>query len=99
MEFEILISEAAELDIENAMNWYQNQKAGLEMEFQNELFASVRKIGKQPLVHQIRYQKTRVRFLKRFPYGIHFNVNNEQSTILLIGLFHTSENPVKWKKR
>ncbi len=58
---------------------------------------TVRHIQKNPLKIQIRYEQIRVSFLKKFPYGIHFNVT--ENIILIIAVFHTAVDPKKWVKR
>jgi len=48
MAFEVLVSEAAEQDIENALTWYQNQRVGLELEFRSELVAAMNRLRVRP---------------------------------------------------
>src|SRR5690554_5015814 len=46
---------------------------------------------------QIRYNQTRVAFLQQFPYGVYFNlIENE---IIIFAVFNTSQSPKKWSKR
>lgn len=95
--YSLSISEAAELDIRDAFLWYEDQKDNLGLTFEKHISRTIQNIQKNPLMIQIRYNKTRVAFLKKFPYGVHFNVSENE--IIIIAVFHTNQNPKKWNKR
>lgn len=96
-EYSLFISEAAELDIREAFLWYEDQKDNLGLTFEKHISKTIQNIQKNSIKIQIRYNQTRVAFLKKFPYGVHFNlIDNE---IIIIAVFHTAQNPKKWKSR
>jgi toxin ParE1/3/4 len=97
MSYTITIAEVAEDDIRQAHLWYEEQKKSLGDTFENHISDSVDSIQDNPLKNQIQYSNTRVFFLNKFPYGIHFNVIDKN--ILIVAVFHTSQNPKKWKKK
>ena len=97
MNYTLSITEAAEDDIRLAFLWYQEQRSQLGTAFERSVSKAVSSIQDNPLKHQIRYGVTRVFFLSKFPYGIHFNVHEKD--ILIVAVFHTSQNPEKWEKR
>jgi plasmid stabilization system protein ParE len=97
MSYKITIADAAEQDVRDAFLWNEEQKEDLGSSFEKHFSKAVDSIQDNPLKFQIRYNNTRVFFLKKFPYGIHFNVNNKN--ILIIAVFHTSQNPTNWKNR
>jgi len=97
MDYVLSITEAAELDIKDAFIWYQEQNAHLSITFEKHLSKTIQNLPKNPLKIQIRYNKTRVVFLKKFPYGVHFNIQGNQ--IIIIAVFHTSQSPRKWESR
>ena len=97
MEDSLSMSEAAELDIRDAFLWYEDQKDSLGLTFEKHISKTIQNIQKNPLKIQIRYNQTRVAFLKKLPYGVHFNlIENE---IIIVAVFHTSQSPKKWSKR
>jgi len=96
MKYALYISEAAELDIRDAFLWYTNHSDQLGHAFEEQIKLTLRHIQKNPLKVQIRYYQIRVAFLKKFPFGIHFNVT--ENIILVVAVFHTSANPRKWVK-
>lgn len=97
MAYNLITSPEAEIDIERAVEWYVNISIELAQQFIIELKAAKNYIVNNPKKIQIRYKNTRVAFLKHFPYGIHFSLNEQ--TIIIVAVFNTAENPKKWKKR
>lgn len=97
MTYSISIAEAAENDIREAFLWYEDQKDNLGSTFKNHVNKAVDSIQSNPLKTQVRYGNTRVFFLRKFPYGIHFQV--DKNHILIVAVFHTSKDPEKWTKR
>ena len=79
--------------------WYEDQKDDLGSSFENQVNKSIDSTRINPLKTQIRYGNTRVLFLEKFPYDIHFQVNKIEKSILIIAVFHTSRNPEKWTQR
>lgn len=93
----LLVAEEAQLDIVYAYNWYENIRTGLGEDFELCVFATLNQVQRSPLLFQIRYENIRVAFTERFPYGIHFSLENE--TIIVIGVYHTSREPNNWIER
>ena len=96
MLYTLSIASAAEDDIRKTFLWYETQKGGLGGRFQEAVAQAVVSIQSNPLKTQIRYGNTRVFFLEKFPYGIHFQVDSNNQHILLIALFHTARNMPSW---
>jgi plasmid stabilization system protein ParE len=97
MIFSIAIADASEEDLRMAYHWYKEQNEKLANNFEMHFSKGIDSIQKNPFKTQVRYKSIRVFFLKKFPYGIHFKV--EDTTILIVAVFHTSMNPRQWKKR
>lgn len=99
MTYSIDIAEAAENDIREAFIYYADQKDNLGSTFENQVKKAVDSIQSNPLKTQVRYQDTRVFLLNKFPFGIHFQVNEAEQAILIVAVFHTSLDPKKWTER
>lgn len=97
MAFSIEIAEAAEKDVRDAFLWYEDQKENLGSRFENYVNKAIDSIRSNPLKTQIRYGTTRVFYLDNFPYGIHFQAT--ENHILIVAVFHTSQDPEKWTER
>jgi toxin ParE1/3/4 len=61
------------------------------------LEAGLDQIQGDPSLFQKRYKNLRIYFIDRFPYGIHYLI--EDDVIKVFGIFHTSRNPITWKIR
>lgn len=97
MTYKLSIAEAAEVDLRQAFLWYENQKENLGVAFEEYILNAINSIQSNPLKVQVRYGNTRVYFLKKFPYGIHFQVT--ENKILIVAVFHTSQSPELWMNR
>lgn len=95
--YKIRIAEAAELDFKEARSWYKKQASKIAKVFENNFKEAIQYIAKSPLKIQIRYDNTRIYFIKRFPYGIHFYL--EENVVTVVAVFHVSRDPEKWSKR
>lgn len=99
MPYSVTITDAAEDDIREAFLWYEGQKDNLGSLLEDDVNKAIDSLQSNPLKTQVRYGNTRIFFLQKFPYGIHFQVNEEQNTILIIAVLHTAQDPQKWKAR
>ena len=93
----IQFTKEAVFDIEEIVFWYEDQREGLSYDFELCLEAGINEIQRTPPAFQKRYKEVKIRFINRFPYGIHYIVNDEIITI--IAVFHTSRSPSNWVKR
>jgi plasmid stabilization system protein ParE len=93
----IQFTKEALLDIEEIVVWYEEQRVGLSYDLELCLEVGLSEIAKNPELFQKRYKKVKIRFINRFPFGIHYINSSEEITIL--GVFHTSRSPKSWTKR
>lgn len=84
-------------DIEAVVLWYEEQRIGLSYDFELCLEAGIDEVLRNPEAFQKRYRNIKIRFISRFPYGIHYITENTE--IKVIGVFHTSRSPKNWSKR
>ena len=94
MIYEVVISEKALFQIDKYAKWFEIEKPGLEKRFLNELFAVIDSLNRNPKIYQVRYKDVRIKFLKKFEFGIHFIIEKEVVYILFI--FHTHQNSEDW---
>lgn len=67
--------------------------------FLKEVKEKINYIAENPETIQVRYQDVQMAVVKIFPYAIHFRFLQEENTIWILGVFHSSINPDKWIKR
>lgn len=96
MIYNLFISKAAIYDIEQAIGWYGNQRKGLGDDLELCIEAGLRSLERDPLLCQAKYKDVRVKYIKRYPYGIHYQI--ESKNIKVIAFFHMKRNPLKWNE-
>lgn len=94
MNYSLVISDLAILQTNKAAQWFFEQTPGLEIKFLTELDKAMKYIQKQPLNCQLRYKTVRIKFLKKFDFGIHYIFENQ--TVFVLYVFHTSQNSEDW---
>lgn len=81
----------------NVVLWYEKQRIGLSYDFELCLEAVLDEISRNLNAFQKKYKNVKIRFISRFPYGIHYRF--EKDEIVVIGIFHTSRSHKNWSKR
>lgn len=93
----ITVRKDAELDIEDAYQWYEANEVGLGEEFLEKISDSLNKIKESPKIYPVVLNNLRRAFIKKFPYGI-FYLELEHS-IIVVAVMHTRRNPTDWHQR
>ena len=80
----IVIEPPASLDVEEAARWYENQLAGLGVEFVLEADFAIKRVQKNPKLYPQSYRNIRRVLLRRFPYAMYFIVDDTEVRILAV---------------
>ncbi|MBE9146771.1 type II toxin-antitoxin system RelE/ParE family toxin [Planktothrix mougeotii] len=97
MTYKIKISEEAELDLNDAYQWYESQVKQLGSELIRVVDKNLALIQKNPLAYPIIYNNVRRKLLPRFPYGLFYVIHDD--IIFILAFFHVKRDPQQWKKR
>ncbi len=81
-----------EINIIDSINWYKNQKLGLQKRFSAQIKSNIKNILENPFLFQIKHTKIRVSYLKIFPFGIQYYINEEKNEIVIVAILHTKRN-------
>ena len=92
----VWIPEANE-DLQEARTWYDNIRPGLGERFALAVEAMIEEIAEHPLQFPAVYRDRRRAGVRRFPYGIFFEV--QENRIVVIACFHGRRNPSRWQMR
>lgn len=95
--FALFITPLAEDDIAQAAMWYEHQRKGLGADFLLALEAKLSSILRSPYHYPEQRFGYRRGIIRRFPYAIHYQV--EQQQIIVVALWHFSRKPWAWRKR
>ncbi len=99
MSFSLVFSAAADEDIIESINWYNEQREGLGFEFYDQVQEKLDLLIQNPLHYPVRFKKVHALLVGRFPYLIYYKILEVQSTIEVVGILHTSRKPSEIKKR
>jgi hypothetical protein len=86
-------------DIKETYDFYNSRLEGLGKEFVNTVKLEFKTILQYPMLFEIKYLNTRVAFMDRFPFGIHFEIREDIYTIIVKGVYHTARNSETWYER
>lgn len=99
MAFNIDVDPGAILDLQKAIDYYDEQQPGLGKKFENAIDKYFSALSKNPF-YQLRYDDIRCMPMKKFPFMIHFTVDEENKTVRVSAVFHTSiDSDQNWGKR
>lgn len=93
MAYKLILKTGAELDINEALEWYEEQKIGLASELYVEIDNAIKRIEEKPELFQIRYRNVRIVFTERFPYGVHYTI--EKDKVFVHAVMKTTKKPLK----
>ena len=97
MIYKLKILPKAKLDLSEISSWYEDVQNGLGKRFLKNVGLEMRIVKNNPILFQIRYDKTRVVLIKNFPYLIHYEIINNE--ILIKAVIHTSRDNKNWKNK
>ncbi len=97
MAYEVRLHPLAEIEIWEAVDWYDEQLPDLGKAFARELERVVAAIRLNPFQFpEISLHKHSALF-RRFPFILIFEIRLE--VIFILAVFHTSRDPETWKQR
>lgn len=91
--YRVSIDREALEDIQQAIDWYDKRLIGLGAEFQSQVCFQINQLKDFPKIHRLRYSDIRCSLVKRFPFLIHYAVDERTNLVEVIAVFHTSRNP------
>lgn len=98
MKPQIQILPAALADALEARRWYEEQREGLGLEFEQTLEAALVSIERFPEMYPRVVGNVRRCLIGRFPYGVFYELQDE-GLILVVAIFHASRDPAIWRGR
>ena len=99
MVFKIIIKDDAELELMEAIDYYNAINENLSKEFVKLFFDSLTSISQNPFLYQKVYKNIRQCVMLKFPYILYYTVNGQTEEVAIYAVYHTSRNPKIWKKR
>jgi hypothetical protein len=86
-------------DLVEAVDWYNEKQVGLGNRFFNKVKQQTAKLSSTALHFAIKYDDIRCMCIQKFPYMVHYCVNEQTKTVKVEAMFHTSRDPRIWNER
>lgn len=89
--------EIAQIELDQAIDYYNYESPGLGRDFLTEVLKAVDRIGEYPEAWHRLSKRTRRCQTRRFPYGIIYQIRGD--VILVIAVANLHRRPDYWKTR
>jgi plasmid stabilization system protein ParE len=99
MKYKSVTLPTAKNDIRAAAKWYNQARPGLGKELVERVRQRMSELRSNPLTCQIKYSEVHTALVEQFPYMIHYYVDQQNKTIVVISILHTSQDPNIWHER
>jgi toxin ParE1/3/4 len=93
--FTVQFESAAQDEIANAFEWYELQSFGLGGEFLRAVAAATERLEQNALAYPVIGRSFRRVLLRRFPYGLHYEITDNQ-VVSVLACLHQRRDPVIW---
>lgn len=94
MAYRIIVSPRAQTEIEDAIDYYAFHSVDAPRNFISILSDTYKILEEKP-IQRVRYKNVRAVKIKRFPYLLHFVINEANNTVKILSCFHNKRNPKK----
>ncbi len=98
MKYLLRIDIDAFKDIQKACVWYDLQLKGLGQRYKSQVKKEVDSLKINPYLFSLKYNEIHCRKIEKFPFLIHYKINEELKTVTVYAVFHTSRSPEIWDR-
>lgn len=95
MVFELVIDDRASRDIEDGMDYYKSVSHNVMQAFYHAILNGFKELCSNPYF-QIRYDNIRCYPLRKFPFMIHYKLDESDKTIIILGVLNTYRDPNRY---
>jgi len=88
------LTSEAELDIDDAYNWYEDQQYGLGERFLDHVENAFQQIAQNSLTFRYWHRPFRGYAMPTFPYVILYRATKDE--VQVVSVFHNSRDPKPW---
>jgi toxin ParE1/3/4 len=93
----VIVRPAAEADLFEAYDWYEQREPDLGAAFVREVESCVKNIALHPEMYPTVHKDVRQGLLRRFPYCVVYLVAGD--AVIVLSVFHAARDPKIWKRR
>jgi toxin ParE1/3/4 len=93
----VVLRPTARQEYDDAVDYYESQRAGLGARFGAHVNEVLTRIGQSPKMHGVVRDNVRKAVVRKFPYCIYYRELADR--VEVISVFHTSRDPADWQSR
>ena len=97
MAFDVIIKLVVWLDVDEAIEWYENKSTGLGRRFYKSFDEVLDKITKDPTAYFFVAKNVRRILFRNFPYKLLYTISD--NTVFVIGVFHEKRSKASIRRR
>lgn len=97
MSYPIRLLPEAKDEFDAAADWYEQQQAGLGVDFIARVREVLDRITANPQLHATVHGDVRKAVVKQFPYVVLYR--EDAGEVVVIAVFHTARDPSIWQSR
>ncbi len=99
MPAKLAILRSGNQDLNKGFHWYEGQRAGLGKRFRAAVNACTTGIARSLKAGRIVQDPYRRAVVRGFPYIVIYYYDEPNDTVIVHGVFHTSQDPAIWQQR
>ena len=97
--YKVKIDPEALADIQGITDWYNEVMTKLGKRFLETTIKQINSLSKDPQIYATRYKDIRCMLIKKFPYMVHFYINEETNVVEVLAVISTHRNPKIWEEK
>ncbi len=97
-KYKLKIAPEALVDIQDITDWYNHTQYGLGKRFKDAIVKQINSLNTDPHIYAIRYNEIRCMVVKKFPYMVHFYINDNSNSVEVLAVINTNRNPDIWEE-
>ncbi len=97
MAYKLKIEPLVFIDIQETIDWYNQQQKGLGRRFHAALNKQFQLLKKHPHSFAIRYHQVHCIVVDRFPFMVHYRINEQDMDVIITAVISTDRDPELWK--
>jgi plasmid stabilization system protein ParE len=99
MSYQVKVDPSATAELDEAMDWFEGQKAGLGVDFLLKFYNAVAFLKENPKLYPQVHQSFRRVLMKKYPYAIYYAIAEANKEVVVLAVWHTSQDPDKLRER
>ncbi|MBS1666856.1 MAG: type II toxin-antitoxin system RelE/ParE family toxin [Bacteroidetes bacterium] len=92
--FTVVFSPDAITDVEEAVAYYESKQIEVTNQFIAHLQTTLNAIRRNPYFASIRYDSIRCAQVKKFPFLVHYHIDETNSIVSILAVYSTHQEPL-----